>query len=145
MKKIISACLMAAIVLAGCSSSATTTTICTLEQEGLSGTVTLEAKGDKVTKQTESVLIPTNGATPEDIEKTKSTLEQMYGGLEGVTMNFEEKDGKFLLETVIDYSKADLAKLSESGLIEAEGKVAYISLKETIAFQEQSGLKCELK
>ena len=76
----------------------------TLEQNGVTMTMSFDAKGDVVTKITQESVIDLSGYTEEQIETlnaTVDTAEETYAALENVEYSCEEEDGKLVERIVI--------------------------------------------
>ena len=75
----------------------------TLEQNGVTMTMSFDAKGDVVTKITQESVIDLSGYTDEMIDEINATVEtakETYAALDGVEYSCEEEDGK-LVETIV--------------------------------------------
>lgn len=71
----------------------------TLEQNGVTMTMSFDAKGDVVTKITQESVIDLSGYTDEMIDMLDSTVEtaeETYADIEGVEYSCEQEDGKLV-------------------------------------------------
>lgn len=152
MKKVLAAVLSICMLfgLAACGSKGEKTSITVCEGNTMSVEVvnTLEAKGNKVIKQTMEMKtdIGSLGLSEDDIKDLLDQVAAVYD-ITGVSYD-HSLDGNILTETVtIDFSKADLKELKEAELLDesSTGDEAFIGLKETVSAIEGQGFTCKLQ
>lgn len=119
----------------------------TLEQNGVTMTMTFDAKGDVVTKITQESVIDLSGYTEEQIDSLNSTVEtaeETYADLENVEYSCEEEDGKLVERIVIPTDKETLQSVVEQGLLPVDDEnVTQLSLEATVDNLESSGWTIE--
>ena len=119
----------------------------TLEQNGVTMTMTFDAKGDVVTKITQESVIDLSGYTEEQIDSLNSTVEaaeETYANLENVEYSCEEEDGKLVERIVIPTDKETLQSVVEQGLLPVDDEnVTQLSLEATVDNLESSGWTIE--
>lgn len=114
------------------------------EQKGLSviDTMTMEAKGDKVTALQEVIELDMS-AFDEDLQATLSEMYQalvaQYGEIEGVECTGEKDQGVYTIQILVDTSGEAVPRLAEAGLMQIEGDAEGISLENTAKALEESG------
>ena len=108
----------------------------TLEQNGVTMTMSFDAKGDVVTKITQESVIDLSGYTEEQIETlnaTVDTAEETYAALENVEYSCEEEDGKLVERIVIPSDEDTLKEVVEQGLLPVDDEnVTQLSLEATV-------------
>ena len=119
----------------------------TLEQNGVTMTMSFDAKGDVVTKITQESVIDLSGYTDEMIDMLDSTVEtaeETYADIEGVEYSCEQEDGKLVEKIVIPTDKDTLQTVVEQGLLPVDNEnVTQLSLKATTDNLEESGWTIE--
>lgn len=119
----------------------------TLEQNGVTMTMSFDAKGDVVTKITQESVIDLSGYTEEQIDMLNSTVEaaeETYADLENVEYSCEEEEGKLVERIVIPTDEDTLQAVIEQGLLPIDNADAkLLSLKETVDNLESSGWTVE--
>src|SRR5699024_3883477 len=119
----------------------------TLEQNGVTMTMSFDAKGDVVTKITQESVIDLSGYTDEMIHTLNSTVEsaeETYADVEGVEYSCEQEDGKLVEKIVIPTDKDTLQTVVEQGLLPVDDEnVTQLSLKATTDNLEASGWTVE--
>lgn len=115
----------------------------TLEQNGVTMTMSFDAKGDVVTKITQESVIDLSGYTDEMIDEINATVEtakETYAALDGVEYSCEEEDGKLVETIVIPTDKETLQNVVDQGLLPVDTEnVTQLSLKATTENLEDSG------
>ncbi len=140
MKKIVGILLAAvfALSMVACGGKTETVTMrSTQETSGIAivDTMTLEAKGDKITKITEVLDMDCSSlddATFEVLKQSYDELSKGYEGVEGVEFTPKE-DGKIITwNIVIDPTPETIETLAKAGLLQTTGDVdGGLSLKVT--------------
>ena len=119
----------------------------TLEQNGVTMTMSFDAKGDVVTKITQESMIALSGYTEEQIETlnaTVDTAEETYAALENVEYSCEEEDGKLVERIVIPTDEDTLKEVVEQGLLPVDDEnVTQLSLEATVDNLESAGWTIE--
>ena len=119
----------------------------TLEQNGVTMTMSFDAKGDVVTKITQESVIDLSGYTEEQIETlnaTVDTAEETYAALENVEYSCEEEDGKLVERIVIPTDEDTLKEVVEQGLLPVDDEnVTQLSLESTVDNLESAGWTIE--
>lgn len=119
----------------------------TLEQNGVTMTMSFDAKGDVVTKITQESVIDLSGYTEEQIEilnATVDTAEETYAALENVEYSCEEEDGKLVERIVIPMDEDTLKEVVEQGLLPVDDEnVTQLSLEATVDNLESAGWTIE--
>ena len=119
----------------------------TLEQKGVTMTMSFDAKGDVVTKITQESVIDLSGYTEEQIETlnaTVDTAEETYAALENVEYSCEEEDGKLVERIVIPMDEDTLKEVVEQGLLPVDDEnVTQLSLEATVDNLESAGWTIE--
>ena len=123
----------------------------TLEQNGVTMTMSFDAKGDVVTKITQESVIDLSGYTDEMIDMLDSTVEtaeETYADIEGVEYSCEQEDGKLVEKIVIPTDKDTLQTVVEQGLLPVDDEtldrvLTQLSLKATTDNLEESGWTIE--
>lgn len=119
----------------------------TLEQNGVTMTMSFDAKGDVVTKITQESVIDLSGYSDEMIDTLNSTVEsaeETYADVEGVEYSCEQEDGKLVEKIVIPTDKDTLQTVVEQGLLPVDDEnVTQLSLKATTDNLEASGWTVE--
>ena len=119
----------------------------TLEQNGVTMTMSFDAKGDVVTKITQESVIDLSGYTEEQIETLNATVdkaEETYAALETVEYSCEEEDGKLVERIVIPMDEDTLKEVVEQGLLPVDDEnVTQLSLEATVDNLESAGWTIE--
>ena len=119
----------------------------TLEQNGVTMTMSFDAKGDVVTKITQESVMDLSGYTEEQIETlnaTVDTAEETYAALENVEYSCEEEDGKLVERIVIPTDEDTLKEVVEQGLLPVDDEnVTQLSLEATVDNLESAGWTIE--
>lgn len=149
MKKIIGmGC--ALLLLVGCGSTETGTTVCTGNIAGFEkNEVSYEWEGDKIIKSTTVFSQKMEGIT----EENKATVQQNfdsqyseYNKTKGVKASIEIGTEDYTVTIVIDYEKADIKELTNLGIVDdSNGSAKYISVEKTLESMKALGLKCSEK
>ncbi|HJA81855.1 MAG TPA: YehR family protein [Candidatus Mediterraneibacter intestinipullorum] len=119
----------------------------TLDQNGVTMTMSFDAKGDTVTKITQESVIDLSGYTEEQIDMLNSTVEaaeETYADLENVEYSCAEEDGKLVERIVIPTDEETLKAVIGQGLLPIDDEDATrLSLKATVDNLESSGWTVE--
>ena len=119
----------------------------TLDQNGVTMTMSFDAKGDTVTKITQESVIDLSGYTEEQIDMLNSTVEaaeETYADLENVEYSCAEEDGKLVERIVIHTDEETLKAVIGQGLLPIDDEDATrLSLKATVDNLESSGWTVE--
>lgn len=102
----------------------------------------LEAKGDKVTKLTETMAIDMTVCDDEQIAMLNEAWDAMteqFNSVEGVKATGSETDGVYTLTAEIPADSDTMKALTELGLLSVEGSTGAISLKNTGSALEAGG------
>lgn len=136
MRKILTVVLtcISVLMLVGCGGKEQSVTL-TTEQMGVKVAMTLDAKGDKVTKISQTNTVPIENLTEEQKTAIDDAIEQAassYEGYEGVTYSHEITDTEVKEIIAIDMTQKDaVEELSKQGLLPIEGSSSNISLEKT--------------
>lgn len=119
----------------------------TIEQNGVTMTMSFDAKGDTVTRITQESVIDLSGYTDDQIDMLNSTVEaaeETYADIENVEYSCEEEDGKLVERIVIPTDEETLKVVVEQGLLPIDDEDATrLSLKATVDNLESSGWTVE--
>ncbi len=151
MKKLLCALLTGAVVLGmtacGGEKEVQGAAVATMEQNGVTVTMTFDAKGDTVTRITQESTIDLEGFTEEQIEAVTTTVESaedIYNDLEGVEYSCEEQDGQLVEQIVIPTEGDTLKAVIEQGLLPVDNEnLTQLSLKATTENLESAGWTIE--
>lgn len=108
---------------------------------------TLYAKGDEVQRQTVKSTAKFSDLgikTPQQKEEIKGMFAKEFEKvkkLKGVKVEEKYTDTEIIINTEIDYTKAELKQLKDNKLIEGEVNSDKVSLEKASAEIEKSGLK----
>lgn len=145
MKRVISLCLVVAMVLAfaGCGSAEPQSATLLYEADGVLIEYCLDALGDKCQTLTQTSYIDCADYTDEEMQLMEDALVEyadIYAQYEGVTYS-TETEGTVIKEIIVlDISSAELVQsLSEAGLLPITGSAEYISLKKTVEGLTEQG------
>lgn len=129
--------------LAACGGGKEETTTCTLEQNGVVIEMNLVAKGDKVTKLTQTSTINVEGYAEEQLDMLDATVEsakEAYGEIEGIEYSVETSDSEYVEKVVIPTDKDTLQAVVKAGLLPVDNEdVTELSLEATVSSLEESG------
>ncbi len=152
-KKVIFSVLFAtAIFLTGCNGYETTTGSGSINGQDIK--ITLTYKDDNVVKQLIEKETPYS-ALGEDItadtaEQLAKQQQEIYNQMQGVTYSFKTSGDKISEKIEMDFQKADIAMLRDSGVIESSvavsdenGENMTVSLKAAISAYESANIKFE--
>ena len=119
----------------------------TIEQNGVTMTMSFDAKGDEVTRITQESVIDLSGYSEEMIDALNSTVEsaeETYAEVEGVEYSCGQEDGKMVERIVIPTDKDTLRAAVEQGLLPVDDEdVTQLSLKATTDNLEAAGWTVE--
>ena len=119
----------------------------TMEQNGVTMTMSFDAKGDMVTRITQESVIDLSGYTDDQIDMLDSTVEaaeETYADIENIEYSCEEEDGKLVERIVIPTDEETLKAVIGQGLLPIDDTDATrLSLKATVDNLESSGWTVE--
>ena len=146
MKKIV-VLLSLVSILSGCGSTKKTVTVCTGEYAGFTSTSEYAAEGDNVVSYKETILyrfeefqIDETDEAAKDAILQAVREENNATEFEGLVIEEEIVQDGFQLTYFLDFTKADMKKVMEMGLIEED--TIKISLEKTISMAEDDGFTC---
>lgn len=141
-KRVISVLVLCALVamLTACGGKEETTT-CRLEQEDVIMEIKIDAKGDIITKWTQTSTI-TN--LDEDVkavlESVVDELKAGYDGYSNVEYTTKFENDSFIEVVAIDMTDKDgVKKLVDEGLLPVEGNASRLSMKQTVENLKSQG------
>lgn len=150
MKKIVSivAVVCLALGLAACGAKEEKgVAVLKMEQDALKITMTLDAKGDTVTKITQESVVSTEKLTEEQVQMVMAASEQAkssYGAIKGIDYSLEQKDGEIVEKVEIPTDKETLQAVIKAKLLPVtDEKAEKLSVKETKKSLEAAGWKIE--
>ena len=115
----------------------------TFEQNGITITMSFDAKGDKVTRLTQKSVIPTEGYTEEQLQALREVVDQAaatYDDFESVEYTSEEEEGQMVETIVIPTDEETLKPVVEAGLLPVDDEnVTELSLEQTKKNLEDTG------
>ena len=115
----------------------------TFEQNGITITMSFDAKGDKVTRLTQKSVIPTEGYTEEQLQALREVVDQAaatYDDFESVEYTSEEEEGQMVETIVIPTDEETLKQVVEAGLLPVDDEnVTELSLEQTKKNLEDTG------
>ena len=115
----------------------------TFEQNGITITMSFDAKGDKVTRLTQKSVIPTEGYTEEQLQALREVVDQAaatYDDFESVEYTSEEEEGQMVETIVIPPDEETLKQVVEAGLLPVDDEnVTELSLEQTKKNLEDTG------
>ena len=115
----------------------------TFEQNGITITMSFDAKGDKVTRLTQKSVIPTEGYTEEQLQALREVVDQAaatYDDFESVEYTSEEEEGLMVETIVIPTDEETLKQVVEAGLLPVDDEnVTELSLEQTKKNLEDTG------
>ena len=115
----------------------------TFEQNGITITMSFDAKGDKVTRLTQKSVIPTEGYTEEHLQALREVVDQAaatYDDFESVEYTSEEEEGQMVETIVIPTDEETLKQVVEAGLLPVDDEnVTELSLEQTKKNLEDTG------
>ena len=115
----------------------------TFEQNGITITMSFDAKGDKVTRLTQKSVIPTEGYTEEQLQALREVVDQAaatYDDFESVEYTSEEEEGQMVETIVIPTGEETLKQVVEAGLLPVDDEnVTELSLEQTKKNLEDTG------
>ncbi len=153
MKKIVSmilVCIMAMSLMACGGKEVEDAAVCTMEQNGVTITMALDAKGDTITKIKQSSTISIEGYSEADVETLQATIDQAaeaYKDIDGVEYSIDQKDTQIVENINMNVGDKDTLKAVVDGeLLPVDDKnVTKLSLKATAEALEASGWTVEKK
>lgn len=118
-----------------------------IEQDGVSMSMSFDAKGDTVTRITQESVIDISGFTEDQIaalDATVASAEEIYAELDGVEYSSEQSDGQFV-ETIVIPTEGDILKaVVEQGILPVDNEeLTELSLESTVDNLESSGWTIE--
>ena len=106
-------------------------------------TLTFNAKGDIIYQITENMKLDFSDFGEDEITSLKdvfkTSITDVYAGIEGVTCTDDVTDGVYTINAVIPAEKETLDILSEKGLMEFTGSSSRLSLAVTEKSLKESG------
>ena len=147
MKKILSVVMVLCmtLALAACGGKEQTVSYRSEQEQGgqkLVDTMTLEAKGDKIVKITESIEVDMSEfdeAAQEQAAAIYDALVEQYAAVEGVECTGSAGTGTYTISITIDATGDAVEKLAEQDLLAIEGNGSKLSLKATGESLEAGG------
>jgi uncharacterized lipoprotein YehR (DUF1307 family) len=147
MKKIVSVVMVLCmtLALAACGGKEQTVSYRSEQEQGgqkLVDTMTLEAKGDKIVKITESIEVDMSEfdeAAQEQAAAIYDALVEQYAAVEGVECTGSAGTGTYTISITIDATGDAVEKLAEQDLLAIEGNGSKLSLKATGESLEAGG------
>ena len=147
MKKIVSVVMVLCmtLALAACGGKEQTVSYRSEQEQGgqkLVDTMTLEAKGDKIVKITESIEVDMSEfdeAAQEQAAAIYDALVEQYAAVEGVECTGSAGTGTYTITITIDATGDAVEKLAEQDLLAIEGNGSKLSLKATGESLEAGG------
>lgn len=118
-----------------------------IEQDGVSMSMSFDAKGDTVTRITQESVIDISGFTEDQIaalDAAVASAEEIYAELDGVEYSSEQSDGQFV-ETIVIPTEGDILKaVVEQGILPVDNEeLTELSLESTVDNLESSGWTIE--
>ena len=118
-----------------------------IEQDGVSMSMSFDAKGDTVTRITQESVIDISGFTEDQIaalDAAVASAEEIYAELDGVEYSTEQSDGQFV-ETIVIPTEGDILKaVVEQGILPVDNEeLTELSLESTVDNLESSGWTIE--
>ncbi len=118
-----------------------------IEQDGVSMSMSFDAKGDTVTRITQESVIDISGFTEDQIaalDAAVASAEEIYAELDGVEYSSEQSDGQFV-ETIVIPTEGDILKaVVEQGILPVDNEeLTGLSLESTVDNLESSGWTIE--
>ena len=147
MKKIVSVVMVLCmtLALAACGGKEQSVSYRSEQEQGgqkLVDTMTLEAKGDKIVKITESIEVDMSEfdeATQEQMNTAYDAMVEQYKAVEGVECTGSAGTGTYTISITIDATGDAVETLASQGLLEIEGNGSKLSLKATGESLEAGG------
>lgn len=147
-KRVISVLVMCALVamLSACGGKEESAT-CRLDQNGTSIEIKIDAKGDTITKWTQTSTMSTEGLGEEMVAALEGVIEEMkttYSQYSNVKYT-GTVSGDSVTEVVeIDMTDKDgVQQLVDAGLLPVEGNASRLSMKQTVENLKASGYTVE--
>ena len=118
-----------------------------IEQDGVSMSMSFDAKGDTVTRITQESVIDISGFTEDQIaalDAAVASAEEIYAELDGVEYSSEQSDGQFV-ETIVIPTEGDILQaVVEQGILPVDNEeLTELSLESTVDNLESSGWTIE--
>lgn len=119
----------------------------TIEQDGVSVTMTFDAKGDTITRVTQESVMSLEGFSEEQIQLVRDAVtdaEKEYAEIEGLEYSTEETEGQLVETIVIPTDEETLKAVVAAGILPVEGDdVTELSLEQTKESLGNSGWTIE--
>ncbi len=112
------------------------------ESLSITDTMTLEAKGDQVTRIEETIafdLSPYDEDTRNLMTEAYAALAESYQAVDGVECTGNEAEDIYTIEMQIDAEEKTITKLTEQSLLQVDGDTEGISLTKTGTALEEAG------
>lgn len=107
----------------------------TIEQDGVTVTMTFDAKGDTITRVTQESVMSLEGFSEEQIQLVRDAVtdaEKEYAEIEGLEYSTEETEGQLVETIVIPTDEETLKAVVAAGILPVEGDdVTELSLEQT--------------
>ena len=152
MKKILSLVLMVCLALGltacGGEEEQQDVLVCSMEQSGMTFTMSFDAAGDKITNVEQVTVVDTSGFAEDQIAQLRTAIEDAsaaYAEVEGVEYSTEESEGEIreVISIPVDDEEV-LQAVIDQGLLPVEGEnVTELSLEQTRQNLEDSGWTVE--
>lgn len=137
------------LIATGCSNNEVKKVAhCEMNKNGIEINGELTALGDHLISQKQESIIDLKevGLNNDQAHLLIKEYEKKYNNLKGVTYENSIKDDKMFENITINLEEADLNKLNEEKLIQAEGSnIKNVNFKESIKVFESMGMKCEIE
>lgn len=106
-----------------------------IEQNGVTTTMTFDAKGDTITRVTQESVMSIEGLTEEQLQIIRDAVtdaEKEYADISSLEYTTEEKDGQFVETIVIPTDEETLKAVVAAGILPVSGDdVTELSLEQT--------------
>ena len=133
------AVLAVAILFVGCSRKEQSVTLVT-EQSGIRVEMTMDAKGDKVTRLLQVTEVPVEGLTEEQIIGAGVIIDEVANGSGGTEYTQEVINGVMKEVLIIDVTDKDmLQEVRTRKILPVEGGAVWLSLKDSVEVLEVQG------
>nr|WP_300006379.1 DUF1307 domain-containing protein [Tissierella sp.] len=134
------------LVITGCSGGSADTRTFELEKDGVKTTMVYTYEGDKVIKQSTENIIQYDLigiTTKEEAKAIFDPLVQEFQNLDGLTHSLDYSDERAVENLLVDYEKADFAKLRNlPGMsFDGDAETKGISMKKSAELLKSQGFK----
>ncbi len=152
MRKLTYGLVVFVLLVSGCQSKTKSTTVCTIAQDEMKVTLTLDAEGDTITKLTQQATTDLQtsfdqGLLNEDsVKQSADAVKEKLSKLKGASYKYTLKKTTLDETSVFDLTKADIDELIDAKILEIEGSTEKgLSLKKSVANYKEQGLTCKTK